>query len=433
MYSAEYKRKLTTPEKAVEIIANGDMIVHSIALSEPPALLSATAERLRAGDLKKIRVFSCLPQQRSLDTVLAPDLYNSVDLLIHFLSPASRTMEKAGLGSFLPSNFHEIPRMLTENIGVDTALVMVSPMDKFGFFSMGLGNDFTSTAARTAKKLIVEVNPNLPRVYGDNFLHISEIDLIVENESVLQEAPAAPATSVDLAIGRTVAELTPDGATIQLGLGSLPNAAASCLADHKHLGMHTEILGPGLADLIRKGVITGAKKKIHPRKHVFTLAIGDRKMFDFMDDNPSLESYPVSHTNAPSLIARHKNLISVNSILEIDLLGQANAEFLEGSQFSGAGGQLDFVRGAYASKGGKSILAFNSTAKKGTVSRIVPKLKEGTQITTPRMDVHYLVTEYGTVNLKGKSIRDRAEAIIELAHPNFQQELLDAAKEMGLL
>ncbi len=216
-------------------------------------------------------------------------------------------------------------------------------------------------------------------------------------------------------------------------MGGLPNAVAYCLSDHKDLGIHTEVFGPAMADLIKSGVITGRLKSLHPRKHVFTVAQGVKDMYDFMDNNPSIEGYPVSHTNDPSVIAQNDNMISINSIIQVDLLGQCNAEFLEGSQFSGTGGQLDYVRGAYNSKGGKSILAFYSTAKNGAVSRVVPKFDPGAVITTPRMDVQYLVTEHGMVNLKGKSTRDRALAVISIAHPAFRDGLLREAENMYLL
>lgn len=227
--------------------------------------------------------------------------------------------------------------------------------------------------------------------------------------------------------------MVPDGATLQLGIGGLPNAVTANLMGHKDLGIHTEVFGPGMVDLIKNGVVTGRRKNTHPLKNVFTVAQGTREMYDFMNDNPSMESYPVSYTNDPAVIAKNDNVISINSVLEVDLLGQCNAEFLGGSQFSGTGGQLDFVRGAFNSKGGKSILAFYSTAQKGQISRVVPRFETGAVVTTPRMDTHYLVTEYGVANLKGKSTRDRALDIIGLAHPRFRDDLLKDAENMYLI
>ncbi|MFH1003294.1 MAG: acetyl-CoA hydrolase/transferase C-terminal domain-containing protein, partial [Chloroflexota bacterium] len=278
-----------------------------------------------------------------------------------------------------------------------------------------------------------EVNRNMPRVFWDSLLHIAEVDAVVENHVPLLEIENSPPKPEDEGIGRHIAGLVPDGATIQLGLGSLPNTAAGYLEGHQDLGIHTENLTLGMVDLIEKGVITGRRKNRHPRKHIFTVALGTRRMYDLMHDNPSMESYPVSYTNDPAVIARNDNMVSINSVLQVDLLGQCNAEFLAGAQFSGTGGQLDFVRGAFNSRGGKSILALRATAKDGEISSIVPNFDTTCVVTTPRMDTHYLVTEYGVANLKGKSTRERALAIIELAHPRFREKLLREAGEMHLL
>ncbi|MEW6367764.1 MAG: acetyl-CoA hydrolase/transferase C-terminal domain-containing protein [Acidobacteriota bacterium] len=433
MHTDDYRRKLTSPESAVAAIRDNSTLFYGLVMAEPPALLEATAQRVRCGDLKKLTVFSSLPLRHSLSTLLSPDLVDRVDVMTCFVSGGERGLVRTALNLFVPSHLHQVPRLIRETMQVDVLITTVSPMDAAGYFTFGTANDFTSTAARCAKLLLVEVNQNMPRVFGDSLLHVSEVDAIVENHRQLMETPPEKPKPVDEIIGRRIAELVPDGGTIQLGIGALPNTVASFLENHKDLGIHTEAFGPGMVSLIKKGAVTGARKTLHPRKHVFTFALGDREMLDFMHDNPAVESYPVSHTNHPSVIAMNDNLISINSVIEVDLLGQCNAEHLGGHQFSGTGGQLDFVRGAYDSKGGKSILAFHSTAGKGEISRIVPRLASGTQVTTPRMDVHYLVTEHGTANLKGKSTRDRALATIELAHPKFRAELLRAAEDMYLL
>jgi itaconate CoA-transferase len=433
MYRSLYQKKLSTPDKAVETVKEGSLLIYGVALAEPPALLEAYAKRLRAGDLRKVKILSSLPLTHALKTVLAPDLADCVERYTQFVGAGDRGLVHVGLNEYLPNHFHQMPRLISEFMRVDVAATTVSPMDKAGFFTFGVANDFTSTAARCAERLIVEVNENMPRVYGDSLLHISEVDAVVENHVPLLDLPQAVLGPVDRIIGKTIAGMIPDGATIQLGFGSLPNAVADFMDGHKDLGIHTEVFCPGMSDLIKKGVVTGAKKTLHPRKHVFTMAFGDKDMLAFMHNNPSMESYPVSYTNNPSVIARNDHMISVNSVLEVDLFGQANAEFMEGHQFSGSGGQLDFVRGAFDSKGGKSILAFHATAKEGKVSRIVPRLQEGTMITTPRNDTHFLVTEFGVVNLKGRSTRERALAIIDLAHPDFQDDLIRAAEDMYLL
>ncbi|MBU2546915.1 MAG: 4-hydroxybutyrate--acetyl-CoA CoA transferase [Proteobacteria bacterium] len=433
MYSTAYNEKRVTPDQAVEIISENDLLLYSMACSEPPALLEATARRLRAGDLKKLNVFSSLPLKTAMTTILAPDLCDQVEVLTQFVSGGERNLVSVGLNYYLPSHFHQVPRLISEFMEVDVVLATVSPMDKAGFFSFGLANDYITTAARAAKKVILEVNENMPRVFGDSMIHISEVDAIVENHVPLVEVPPGEPGPEDQVIGRSIADMIGDGDTLQLGIGVLPNAVTAFLGDRKDLGIHTEVLGPGMIDLIKKGIVTGARKTLLPRKHVFTVALGDKPMYDFINDNPSVESYPVSFTNHPAIIAKNDHMISINSVLEVDLLGQCNAEFMDGHQFSGTGGQLDFVRGAFDSKGGMSILAFRSTAKKGAVSRIVPRLEAGAAVTTPRMDAHWLVTEHGKVNLKGKSTRDRALAIIDLAHPDFRDGLVRAAEEMYII
>ena len=433
MYQSEYDRKLTDPTAAAASIAENASLIHGLAMAEPPGLLTALAERLRSGDLKKLQVHVLLPNPTSLQTILAPDLVDQVEAITWFVSGGERGLVRTGLNYFVPNHFHQVPRLIRDYLDLDVVMTTVSPMDKAGYFSFGTANDFTTTAARRAKKLIVEVNRNMPRVFGESLLHISEVDVVVENHRPLAEMVIGPVGPEDEIIGRTISEMVPDGACLQLGWGALPSSAAKYLADHRDLGVHTEVFVPAFVDLIHKGVITGARKNFHQRKHVFTVAQGNQEMLDFMDDNPAMESYPVSYCNRPEVIARNDNMISINSILQVDLTGQCNSEYLAGHQFSGTGGQLDYVRGAYDAKGGKSILAFHSTAKKGTVSRITPRLEAGAAVTTPRQDVHWLVTEHGKAELKGKDTRQRALAIIELADPKFREELMRAAEDMYLL
>ena len=432
-YAAEYEQKLTTPEKAVERIKNGDTIVHGLATGEPPALLSGIADRARAGDLKDIKIFALLRLEHAAKTILAPDLSDCIQAYSGFVSVSDRSLVKVGLNYFVPNYFHQVPRLIRDFMDVDVTITTVSPMGKGGYFSFGTANDYTSTAARNCKMLVVEVNENMPRTFGDSLLHISEVDAIVENHVPLLELIPPEPKPEDEVIGKHIAEMIPDGATIQLGFGGIPNAITRYLMGHKDLGIHTEVFGPGMVHLIEMGVVTGRKKTLHPMKNVFTNALGTERMYEFMNDNLSMESYPVSYTNHPCIIAQNDNMVSINSVLEVDLLGQCNAEFLAGSQFSGTGGQLDFVRGAFDSRGGKSILAFYSAARNGEVSRVVPRFETGTVVTTPRMDTHYLATEYGVVNLKGKSTRERALDIISIAHPKFRDDLLREAENMYLI
>lgn len=432
-FLSEYKQKLTTPEKAVEKVKNGDTIVHGLSIAEPPALLAAIADRARQGELQNIKVYSLNPTKIVASTVLSPDLSDCIQAYSWFVGDADRSQVKVGLSYFVPNYFHQIPRLCRDFMKIDVTVTTVSPMDNAGYFSFGTSNDFTSTAARHCGSLIVEVNKNMPRVFGDSLVHISEVEAVVENHVPLLEVKPAEPKPEDEIIGRSVAQMVPDGATIQLGTGGIPNAVAKYLAGHKDLGIHTELFCPGMVGLIKNGVVNGKKKTLHPRKNVYTFARGTREMYEFMNDNPSMESYSVSHVNDPAVIAQNDNMVSINSIIEVDLLGQCNAEYLGGAQYSGTGGQLDYVRGAFNSKGGKSILAFYSTTKKGEVSKVVPRFSMGTVVTTPRMDTHFLVTEYGVINLKGKSSRDRALEIISLAHPKFRDSLLVEAENMHLV
>jgi itaconate CoA-transferase len=304
-------------------------------------------------------------------------------------------------------------------------------MDKSGYFTLGTNNDYTSTAAKVAKKLIVEVNKNMPRVFGDSLIHISEVDAIVENTVPLVALNPRPPLPEDERIGEAIAKLIPDGATIQMGVGGVPDAVCNYLVHHNDLGLHSELLSPGIVELIKQGIVTGQCKTLNKGKHVFTLAFGNQAMYDFMNDNPAMESYPVDYVNNPSIIAQNNNVISVNAIIEIDLYGQVNAENIHERQFGGPGGQNDFVRGAYLSNGGKSILAFESTTKQRKISKIVPKLSG--VVTDLRTDTQYIATEHGIINLKGLSSSERARQLISVAHPNFRDELTEAAKRLHLL
>lgn len=436
---AEYQRKLVSAAVAAAMIPAGATLLIALGVSAPPALLRAIADRARCGGIPDLRTYYMLGLQAVAETVLAPDVAPFTRPFSLFEGGPDRTLEQEGeaehqhLLDFVPATFSQLPRLLTDYLTVDTFVVTVSPLDRAGYFSLGTSNDYASTAARCCRRLLVEVNEQMPRVFGESLLHISEVDAIVENHVPLIEVPPHPARPEDEVMGRAIAELIPDGATLQLGIGGIPDAVTHYLGSHKDLGIHTELFSNGMVDLIESGVVTGRKKTLHRRKHVYANAMGNRRMYDFINDNPSIESYPVSHTNDPAVIAQHDNFISVNSIIEVDLTGQCNAEFLHGHEYSGTGGQLDFVRGAFASRGGKSFLAFYSTAGGGQVSKVVPRLESGAVVTTPRTDTEYLATEYGVVNLKGKSAGERALAIIGIAHPSFRDHLMREAKRIRLI
>ena len=418
MYRKAYAEKLMSPGQAVSLIPHGATLVHGMASSEPPALLGAVADRVRSGDLKNLYVFSLLPMATAAKTILAPDIADQVFAYTWFVSPSDRGTVKCGLCSFVPNNFHEVPRLCSEFMDIDTTVTMVSPMDRAGYFTFGTVNDYISTAARHCKKLIVEVNEHMPRVFGDSLLHISEVDAVVEHNSPLLELSPSTPTDEDKTVARQVAEMVPDGATIQLGIGGIPNAVCGFLDDRKDLGIHSELFCPGMMDLVRKGIVTGARKKPPPAQTRVHQCLGyPGKCTISSTTTRAWKTYPVSYINDPAVIARNDRFISINATIEVDLLGQCNSEYLGNRQFSGTGGQLDFVRGAFNSKEGKSIIAFRSTAKNGEVSRIVPSLESGAVVTVPRMDTQYLATEYGIVQVKGKSTRDRALEIINIAHP----------------
>lgn len=435
-YKAEYQKKLTSPSNAVAGISNGSILCVALGMGMPPALAGAVAERVLADDLKDLIVYYQHSMKYMAETLVRREVLEKVDARNFFIGEPDRRVIDLGIAegkkylSYIPCNFSQIPRALCEHIRVNTFVVMVSPMDASGHFSLGTNNDFASTVVRNCDRVIVQVNRNMPRVFGDSLVHVSEVDAIVEDHCPLAEVPWKEPDEESLVIGKMIAEKIPDGATLQVGIGNLPNAVAHYLESHKDLGMHSELLSPALSRLIQKGVINGRKKTLHPRKHIFTIAMGDREMYDFMNDNPSMESYSSSYVNDIRVIAQNDNLISVNTAIEVDLYGQVNAEFINGHQYSGSGGQFDFVKGAAFSKGGKSFIALRAAAKNGTISCIVPLVPMATDT---RTDVEHIVTEYGCVNLRGKSTRQRALALISVAHPNFRESLTAHAKSINLI
>ena len=433
-----YRSKLRTASEAVEEIRSGTRLSMGMAMSEPPAILAALAARAEAGHIEDLRIYYFEATSIAGDTVLRYELNDRIHPYCMFVTGVERALIKRGLAdggrkvvSYVPNTFHQSPRLLSD-IGIDTFVVTVSPMDRHGFMSLGVGNDYSSSVARTAKRLIVEVNQHMPRVHGSRAeLHVSEVDAIVENHAPLLQMKTSTASAEDEQIGRRIADLVPDGACLQMGVGALPNLVCSHLAGRKDLGIHTEALCPGLVELVRAGVVSNERKAINRGKSVFTFAMGQQAMYDFLSDNPSIESWPVSYVNDPTIIARNDNVVSINATIQIDLTGACNSEHMLGHQYSASGGQLDFVRGAYASSGGRSIIAARSTAARGTVSRIVPRL-DG-PVTTPRIDTHHVVTEFGTANLKGLSSTERVHALVGLAHPAFRDGLLQAAHEQHLV
>jgi itaconate CoA-transferase len=428
----QYRAKSMTAARAVSNIPSAAHIAMGMAVAEPPALLKALAARVEAGNLGDLKLWYFHSMANAGETLLKPALLDRVRPHCMFLSNIERTLLKEAPEKgpspveFVPVAFSESPRLLKDKIPLDTFITTVSPMDRHGWFTFGTSNDYSSTAARSARRLIVEVNENMPRVFGESLLHISEVDAIVDNDVALAEHICPPISTEEQKIAAIIADMIDDRTCLQMGIGTLPSAVCALLEDRKDLGIHTELMTPALARLAQCGAVTNQAKTTYHGRSVFTFAMGDRAFYDFLDDNPAMHSAPVDIVNDPRHISKNDNVVSVNATLQINLGGACNSEHLMGRQYSGAGGQLDFVRGATASKGGKSIIACPSTAKGGEVSRIVPTL-DG-PVTTPRNDTHIVVTEYGFADLKGKSLSERAEALIALAHPKFRAELADAIR-----
>lgn len=432
-----YDERLLSAEQAAGLIPSGAKVALALGAGQPPALLAALADRARRREVENVRLHYLLCTGVAGSTVFDYDLTDRLTPFSYFHGSVERALDKRrrteGLPALeiIPCHFSQVPRSLVEHVGVDTLLATVSPMDADGNFSLGVSADYSVAVARKKGiRLILEVNPNMPHVRGDCMIPLSDVTALVEHRADLPILPSAERTETDDKIGQIIAGLVQDGDCLQMGIGALPDAVCAGLAHHKNLGIHTELMTSGLANLMKSGVVDNSRKQIHSGRTVFTFAMGDAWLYDYLNDNPLVETYPVEYVNNPFVIAQNDNMVSVNATLQIDLNGACNSEFMNGRQFSATGGQVDFVRGAYASRGGRSIIACHSTAVKGTVSRIIPML-DG-PVTTGRTDTHLVVTEFGWVDLKGKSVAERAKALISIAHPNFQEELDRSAFEAGL-
>lgn len=423
-------------EQLPEQLAGAENLILGMGVAMPPALIGGLAKALRAGTLPHFNLYYMHGSQALASQLLTEEFVGRFTPRSLFLSGHDRKAIKALNGvkwvEFVPAAFHQVGRLLTQYLEPDCFMTTVSAMDRHGYVSLGTNADYGATVVRKAKKVIAEVNPQMPRTFGECSVHISEIDALIEADNPLSEVPSAEASEVDLAIARQVAERIHDGDTLQMGVGGVPDAVLGMLENHKNLGLHSELFSPSMANLIQQGVINGRFKQMMQHKHVFTLALGDRAMYDFMDDNPSIVGFPASWVNDPAIIRQNPNMVSVNSAIEVDITGQINAEMIQGTPFSGTGGQLDFVRGAFGSRGGRSFIALHSTAKQGKLSRVVPQLTGGT-VTDTRMDAHFVVTEYGCVELKGLSMPQRVKAMIGVAHPAFREELEQQARALGYL
>lgn len=424
-WQEEYRRKLMSADEALSILRCSQRVWVQQGNSTPQPLIDAMIRRAPA--LKDVEVISMLTLGDAPYT--RPEFAGTFRHGGLFLGGNVREAVQAGRADYTPIFLSEIEGLFTSGeMPLDVVLMQVAPPDEHGYLSMGTCVDCTLTAARTAKIVIAEVNAMMPRTYGNCVLHISEIDMLVETSRPLLELPHE--TFLDeahLRIAEHVAGLVPDGATLQLGIGAIPDAVLCCLDNRRDLGLHSELLSDGIIPLIENGVINGARKTLHPRKAVVGFILGTQVLIDYLRDNNFFELHPISYTNDPFVIAKNDRMVAINSALQVDLTGQVCADSIGTRPYSGVGGQADFIRGAARSKGGKPIIALPATAKHGTISRIAPVLDPGAGVVTSRADVHYVVTEFGVAYLHGKSIRQRAEALIAIAHPQFRNELYEFA------
>lgn len=421
-WKEEYLNKLRTAEEAVREIRDGDTVILGHCVAEPKALVDAmVANAQQYHDVEVRHMFSLGDGEYA-----APQFKGHLRATPFFVSANVRTSIAEGHGDFTPVFFHEVPKLIREKrIRCDVLMTQVTPPDKNGYCSLGTSVDYTLQALHSARTVIVQVNENLPWTMG-NHVHISEFDYIVEQTEPLYESAPPKIGEVETAIGRYCASLVEDGATLQLGIGAIPDAVVRCLGDRKDLGIHSEMISDGILDLCEKGVITGRKKTLDKGEIVVTFLMGTRRLYDFVNHNPVVKVLPVDYVNNPLVIMQQKNMVSINAALKVDLMGQVSAESIGLKQFSGVGGQVDFIRGVAMSENGKAIIAMPSLAHKKdgtTVSKIVPYLEEGEAVTTSRNDVDYIVTEYGIARMKGHSLKERAANLIRIAHPDFRDAL----------
>ncbi len=426
----DYKGKLTTAEDAVRLVQSGHRVYYGGNAAIPIPLVTALAAR--RDELRDVQLNHVL--------LLGRDPFGNSDMEGHFrhnslfVGPADRPSVNEGRADYVPVFLYQIPRLFRDRIiPLDVAIIQVSPPDEHGFMSLGAETLATKAAADCARIVIAQVNERMPRVLGDSFVHVSQVSRLVEHTMDLPELQPKPAEDVEKQIAAHIAGLIEDGATLQLGIGGIPDAVLKKLEGKRDLGIHTEMVSDGVMEAIEKGIITGRQKTIHRAKVVLTFALGTKRLYEYLNNNPLFEAHPSDYTNDPFVVAQHDNMVAINSAIEIDLTGQVCSDSIGPYIFSGFGGQVDFIRGAAQSKGGKPIIALSSTAKNGTLSRIVPFLKQGAGVVTSRGDVHYVVTEFGVAHLFGRNLRERAEALIRIAHPDFRGELERAAKDRKLL
>ncbi|KIL78989.1 acetyl-CoA hydrolase/transferase family protein [Bacillus badius] len=421
----QYRKKWTTAEEAVRLIEEGDDIIVPLIAGEPPALLAALEQR---EDLKRNRLFQMLTSRPAIRKK-----QEELKVISMFLSGGDRQAFREGAVDLLPNHFSDVPELLKETTDQRVIMATVSPMDENGFFSLGTNCDYTASLAKEAKTILLEVNEYMPRTYGMNQIHLSEVTALIEQHQPLIEAPVPVITEKDETIGRYVASLIHDGDSLQIGFGAIPNAVMNSLKNHQNLSIVTEMIPDQLVELYQSGAVTNSSRIDYPGKTTATFAYGTKKLYDFLHENKTIYMLPVSETNDVRRISGIRNMVTINATIEVDFLGQCNSEKVGDVYWSSSGGQADFGMSARMSQGGRGIICLHSTAKNDTISKIVPVLAAGTPVTTSKNDVDYIVTEYGIAQLRGKTVRERVQALIQVAHPKFQEELTDQARNRGYL
>lgn len=430
----KYPQKIVPEDRIFSHIHRGDRIFIGTGCGEPQYLVRALFNFLEShpGAFYETEVFQIWAL--GVATRMEEKFGRFFRHNYFFVGENIREVVNEGLADYTPVFLSKVPELFSRRIiPIDVALVQTSPPDERGYMTFGVSVDIVKSAVQHASLVVAQVNSHMPRVHGDGFIHLDEVDFIVLQDEPLLEFRTMEETEIVRRVGKYVAQLIQDGDTIQVGYGSLPNAILANLSEKQHLGVHTELLTDGIVDLMQKNVVDNSRKSINPGKTVATFCMGGKETYEYLDDNPAFEFRPVDYTNNPLVIALQDNMTAINSAIEIDLTGQATAESLGGTFYSGVGGQADFMRGAVLARNGKTILALPSTAQNGTVSRIVPRLKEGASVTLHKGDIHYVVTEYGIAYLHGKNIRERAMELIAISHPDFRAWLIEEAKKYNLI
>ena len=431
-YKSMYQAKLRTAEQVAEQLESGWVIGSDSAVSEPVGLIEAFAKRAASGAVTDVKVHTML-DANPMPFYVDDSLFGKMTGISWFSSGGARKAINGGYADLIPAYYRDMPKAIRANYCYDAFIISVSPMDSHGYFSLATNASFSEAMLDKTKRIYVEVNANQPRCLCGTQIHVSQVEAIVENTVPLPVLKPVVIDDVSRKIGELIAEQIPDGACIQLGIGAIPDATGMALKVKKDLGIHTEMFTDSMVELLECGAVNNSKKQIHRGKTVTTFAFGSQRIYDFIHDNPCMEILPVDYVNDPNVICQNDNMISINAALEVDLFGQVCAESVGTKHMSGTGGQVDYVRGACQSKGGKSFIAFSSTAKGGTISKIKPVLTPGAIVTTSKNDVDYTVTEYGLAHLRGESLGSRARQLIAIAHPDFRDELTFEAKKRGIL